>query len=529
MAHIADLSPKNRFYAQPSVASELVPSRTKFLSFSTPNTTWAYVSIGFIVDLPPCTNPDGVHVCSVVVFQDRLTRQARFLPAPESPSASDVATLFINHVQSCAAPPKSLFWDRDPEPLPDDDARQFWGQLCLLLHVPISPLPTAADSSGQTSGSNNNSTVLPMAAAANRRILEQLIRGHTQHQQDSWSASLAVVEAAFNGTHPSATSANAPLLSARCGSPMLPGSAPSSPRGSMEAISMRATSTTSQQLPSTVAVHHFQLQEIYNRALQELQVARARYNVVRNMGKGSGSRVTNDSSGRGAPDGSGSGRSGSAAEVFHQEPHFRVGDPVRLSAAALAMPTQHASRLRPGSLGPFIITRMVSPVAYRLDLPPFLARVHPVFHVSRLLPGTEASAAPGPVAPGTPAMMVPLPPAPVESPVAWASPSASGDEASPPRRMGGDVVMGVSVSQGGQLQPAVLFHMRWAVPRSDGRTEGWEPYPAVAKLPAVREYLRGSEWREWKRSDEAQRFFSRWPDRMPRLVRFDAYTTTGKT
>ena len=37
-------------------------------------------------------------------------------------------------------------------------------------------------------------------------------------------------------------------------------------------------------------------------------------------------------------------------------------------------------------IGPFSIMDDVSKVAYRLDLPPSMSRVHPVFHVSLLKP-----------------------------------------------------------------------------------------------------------------------------------------------
>ena len=41
-------------------------------------------------------------------------------------------------------------------------------------------------------------------------------------------------------------------------------------------------------------------------------------------------------------------------------------------------------KLRPGYIGPYEIIAIVGPVAYRLDLPPELYKVHNVFHVSML-------------------------------------------------------------------------------------------------------------------------------------------------
>jgi hypothetical protein len=64
---------------------------------------------------------------------------------------------------------------------------------------------------------------------------------------------------------------------------------------------------------------------------------------------------------------------------------FSVGDLVRLSAANLSLPSTMSKKLAAKYLGPFPVQQVISPVAYRLKLPPTL-KVHPVFHVSLLQP-----------------------------------------------------------------------------------------------------------------------------------------------
>jgi hypothetical protein len=64
---------------------------------------------------------------------------------------------------------------------------------------------------------------------------------------------------------------------------------------------------------------------------------------------------------------------------------FIVGDKVRLSTDNITLADYPSSKLRPRYLGPFTVIKVVSPVSYKLSLPSSMA-VHPVFHVSRLLP-----------------------------------------------------------------------------------------------------------------------------------------------
>jgi len=65
---------------------------------------------------------------------------------------------------------------------------------------------------------------------------------------------------------------------------------------------------------------------------------------------------------------------------------FSEGDKVFLRVAPMKGVTRFGKKkkLNPRYVGPFEILERVGPIAYRLALPPSLARVHDVFHVSML-------------------------------------------------------------------------------------------------------------------------------------------------
>jgi len=63
---------------------------------------------------------------------------------------------------------------------------------------------------------------------------------------------------------------------------------------------------------------------------------------------------------------------------------------VWLESKHLALPHQ-SKKLAPKRVGPFRITKVISPVAFRLDLPPSW-HIHDVFHASLLTPYHETTA-----------------------------------------------------------------------------------------------------------------------------------------
>ena len=74
------------------------------------------------------------------------------------------------------------------------------------------------------------------------------------------------------------------------------------------------------------------------------------------------------------------------ANRSRREVVFAPDDLVMLSTVYLPLPSTLTRKLAMKWLGPLRVIERVGVVAYRLQLPPNLSRLHPVFHVSLLKP-----------------------------------------------------------------------------------------------------------------------------------------------
>ncbi|KAJ9532052.1 hypothetical protein QJQ45_003785 [Haematococcus lacustris] len=77
------------------------------------------------------------------------------------------------------------------------------------------------------------------------------------------------------------------------------------------------------------------------------------------------------------------------ANKGRRDVQFSPGQLVLLSTKNLRLKPGKAKKLLPRFIGPFKVLEHVGPVAVRLDLPPAMARMHPVFHVALLRPYTS--------------------------------------------------------------------------------------------------------------------------------------------
>lgn len=226
----------------------------------------------------------------------------------------------------------------------------FWDKLCKRLAIK-SRLSTAfyPESDGQTEKANGE--------------MEQFLRSYVSYLQLDWAEWLPMAEFSANNAR-SETTGSTPFV-ANCGQ---------HPRMGFEPPS--DTPRPSYQQPQVLRVNEFvsDMDDLTTHLREEMAWAQAVYEEKAN-------------------------RSRTPA------PAYQIGDSVWLSL-------RHQKTLRPAkkldwkNAGPFKVLQVVSPYAYRLELPSSM-KIHPVFHTSLLHPSAAFSdSLPGQVQPPPPPIEV---------------------------------------------------------------------------------------------------------------------------
>jgi transposase InsO family protein len=192
------------------------------------------------------------------------------------------------------------------------------------------------------------------------------------------------------------------------------------------------------------------------------------------------------------------------ADIHRRDLVFKVGDQVRLSSKHLNLHTQPSKKLRDRYLGPFTVTEVVGPHgAYRLDLPASMARVHPVFHVDRLLPWTSSDEEQFPDRP--------IPPQPI--PAARDFIYGEAYEV--------DKILDVRIQiddhlKVGNTSKGIFFLVRYSAPFSDPEHNLWQPYRTLKALEVMNTYLTSPAYDIFKTTPDYKQFASRYPKKLPR-------------
>jgi hypothetical protein len=180
---------------------------------------------------------------------------------------------------------------------------------------------------------------------------------------------------------------------------------------------------------------------------------------------------------------------------------------VRLSSEHITLYDQPSSKLRHRFLGPFKVLQVITPVSYKLDLPASMSRVHPVFHVSRLLPWTDN--------PETefPTRLIPAQPIPAARDYVY------GDAYEV------DKITDVQIkpdptSRARPKAPCLFFRVKWAPPYQDPSHDSWEPLRNLSRLDAFKAFIHSPAFSQFAASPEYLQFASRFPRKVPLKVTF---------
>ena len=272
---------------------------------------------------------------AILVVVDRLTKMAHFLPTHTNVDAEQAARVFFQFVFRLHGLPSSIVSDRDPK-----FTSKFWQ---ALFKATGSSLDMSTSRHPQTDGQTERLN----------RTLEEMLRAFISPDMKDWDDLLPAVEFAYNDSVQESTKFT-PFY-------MNYGFHPRSPLG----LLTRAQACASPSASDFIA----RINLTSERAKLHLQRAQARM----------------------------------AAHYDKRRRHtiFQVGDLVKLSEDAVG-PTQDGRvpkrKLGPLYRGPFEIVEVVSPLAYRLKLPPG-SRAHDVFSLQYLLPYREREHRPTPAEP----------------------------------------------------------------------------------------------------------------------------------
>ncbi|KAF4306721.1 hypothetical protein GTA08_BOTSDO05973 [Botryosphaeria dothidea] len=153
-----------------------------------PERPWQSVTLDFITKLPQSRDSlTGVKHDSVLVFVDRLTKYAYFLPYLEASNAEQLAHTFLRYIFADHGMPEELVSDRDKLM-----RSEFWQTLMRQLGAKNKLSTTAhPQTDGQTERMN--------------RTLEQYLRCFVNYPQDDWATWLPMAQFAYNSAKQEST------------------------------------------------------------------------------------------------------------------------------------------------------------------------------------------------------------------------------------------------------------------------------------------------------------------------------------
>jgi hypothetical protein len=310
-----------------------------------PDRNWKDIAMDFAVELPKTgRGKDAIHVVI-----DRKSKQAHFVPAQTTDNAERTAQSFGKNIVRLHRIPESITSDRDPK-----FTSAFWQELFGILGTKIA---MSSSKHPQTDGQSEKMM----------DIVKKYLRIFCNYSQTNWDEILWIAEFAYNSAVHSSTGVT-PFQANYGFQPFTPISLLKYKTGTA------AVSGVDKHLTiETEAIDYCQVTLNKIGFKTEPIGVSLRYNPYENIAHINMERAQQQYT--------------MQANKHRKDTSFHEGDFTLISTKDLDM-TSYSSRssvkLSPRFIGPYQITKVITPVSYRLRLPGHV-KLHPVFHVSQLV------------------------------------------------------------------------------------------------------------------------------------------------
>jgi len=314
----------------------------ELLPLKVPEGKWLHISMDMVTDLPETIFGND----SILVVVDRFTKMVHLIPCTKDITSEELVHLLNAHVFKLHGFPLTIVSDRGSI-FTAKFSKAFAVSTGMKFHHSTAYHP---QSDGQTERFN--------------RIMEDVLRTHCLVEQSEWEIFLPFVEFAMNNSKHEAMQ-NTPFLLNYGINPRHPDVArliehkpPPEPTPLQAHYIGRtqhlrtATFKKTADLPEVTKFTE-QMQKAIKHTKLYLEAARQR--MMKSANKRRTTNVT-----------------------------FEVGDQVLLSTKNIQLKHKGCSKLSARFIGPFTIVEKINPVAFKVDLPATMKKIHPVFHVSLL-------------------------------------------------------------------------------------------------------------------------------------------------
>jgi len=313
------------------------------LPLPVPTGKWTDVTVDMITGLPKTKHGFD----AILVFVDRLTKMTHIVPTTETMDSEDFCWLLARDVIRLHGAPLTLISDRGS-----------------IFHSRYAQTWTADMGTWQRFSSAYHPQTDGQTERTNR-VLEDVLRCFADTNQTDWDTYLPMAEFAMNNS-PNAATRQTPFMLNYGVNPRHPDVirlvrlhhnnilASDLRQQHIQLNAVAAMRSTMREVHNVPAASEFStaMKKAISHTKILLQEARQRMQQFTDE-----KRTTNIS--------------------------FNTGDKVMVSTKHLKLLTGGCNKLLPRYVGPFTVTAVINPVAYRLDLPSTM-RVHNVFHISLL-------------------------------------------------------------------------------------------------------------------------------------------------